>query len=849
MFNAEGLNAQQAIRSSKPIPLRQPAQVNLKQFEKLVVELTSYDDFLLEVGLRQFPIHINQHWPSFNSIVVSNYLGLSDSLLTIRSVLFIDAAQEPYTETLVSWHDESVNALNAMNSNGALNRMLSIKEKTIDTTDIDFRGRFVVSPLQDAEISQHANQMATIAAGAGNTSSTSKGVAWKSQVSSSSFQNLFPDDDSMLDELEVLVQNHSYGTTVQNYYGIEARAYDQSVIENPERLHVFSIGNAGQLSGSGNYANINGYATATGNFKMAKNVLVVGTHKKDFTIDTRNSRGPAYDGRVLPQLVAYGEDGTSDGAAVVSGLALVVQDEFMQKFGHLPDAAMVKSILIAGSQDIGLPGLDYEAGYGAIHGMKVMQVVREGHVIEGVVPSQGVVEFDVQVPVGTHHLQVALSWLDPAAPSGSSVALVNDVNLELTSPDGSTTWLPWVLSSMPNIDSLQKIARRKVDTINTIEFISLQAPTSGRYTIRVKASVLSTPDQRFALAYRIDEANSFQWTFPYENEAAETGSEIYLRWSTTFTTHAQLHYTIDGSTWIAWDNLIDIAKKFVTITLPDKPGSVKFRMTVSGTEYESNWLVLTPAIELSVGYDCPEKVMLNWPAIEGAVSYTVKALIGSIMQDVFTTTDTVFIFNKSMLPFRHFAVAPLLPAGLGLRSLTYRYDLTGSGCYYRFFTATPSDGAIDLQLQLSTTFGVKDVSFQRLSNVGFEQVAQVVPTTLLAQVNDTDAPSGVLQYRAQIELDDETLVTTDTVIAYLADTNTFSVFPNPAYRGELLTIFTNGQQVEIEFYDASGRKHDLVPLVIPVFKPEVNIDFVPGLYFYRISRNGVVQKNGRLLIR
>jgi len=41
-----------------------------------------------------------------------------------------------------------------------------------------------------------------------------------------------------------------------------------------------------------------------------------------------SSRGPAYDGRVKPELVAFAEDGSSGAAAIVSGISLVAQQTY-----------------------------------------------------------------------------------------------------------------------------------------------------------------------------------------------------------------------------------------------------------------------------------------------------------------------------------------------------------------------------------------------------------------------------------------------------------------------------------------------------------------------------------------
>ena len=108
-------------------------------------------------------------------------------------------------------------------------RTVSIKENAFDSLDIDLRERYVPSPLRDRAVTTHATTVASVAAGAGNSYYTGRGAAPGGTVSSSSFNNLFPDDAEQLAAEGAYVQNHSYGLGLENYYGGEAAAYDEQV--------------------------------------------------------------------------------------------------------------------------------------------------------------------------------------------------------------------------------------------------------------------------------------------------------------------------------------------------------------------------------------------------------------------------------------------------------------------------------------------------------------------------------------------------------------------------------------------------------------------------------------------
>ena len=127
-----------------------------------------------------------------------------------------------------------------------------------------------------------------------------------------------------------------------------------SVWNNPALVHVFSSGNSGSTASvAGLYGGIAGFANLTGSFKMAKNIITVGATDSFNIVAALSSKGPAFDGRVKPEMVAFGEDGTSGAAALVSGTAALIQHAYKSTYKNLPTAALVKAILLNSADDIG----------------------------------------------------------------------------------------------------------------------------------------------------------------------------------------------------------------------------------------------------------------------------------------------------------------------------------------------------------------------------------------------------------------------------------------------------------------------------------------------------------------
>jgi hypothetical protein len=200
--------------------------------------------------------------------------------------------------------------------------------------------------------------MTTIIASAGNSYYTGKGVAPQSRYSSSDFVNALPDTPAYYLQPVINIQNHSYGIGIQNYYGINASAFDLSENLNHTLQHIFSAGNSGNAtSTAGPYTGIPSFANITGNMKMAKNVLVIGAVDSSGKVSPLSSRGPAFDGRIKPELVAYGDDGSSGAAAIASGTCILVQQAFNIIRQMTAPSWLIRSVLINSASDIGAPGL------------------------------------------------------------------------------------------------------------------------------------------------------------------------------------------------------------------------------------------------------------------------------------------------------------------------------------------------------------------------------------------------------------------------------------------------------------------------------------------------------------
>ncbi|HEX2609289.1 MAG TPA: S8 family serine peptidase, partial [Flavisolibacter sp.] len=402
-----------------------------------------------------------------------------DTLLRQQAFQFIQNLREPKEELTTGAVDYSLNQVGyvhrAYPEIQGSSIMASVKERLFDTLDIDLKGRVFKTGLEINQQTSHASLMATIIGGAGNSSELARGAAPASELTSSSFTNLFPDKDSVFQAYHITVQNHSYGTVPENFYGNEAMAYDLQAHNLPVLLHIFSAGNSGNLtSATGTYAGIPEVSNLSGNFKQAKNILTVSAIDSVGTVMPLSSKGPAYDGRVKPELTAYGEDGSSGAAALVSGAAVLVQDSYKKmRTGRQPTSALVKAALINSADDIGAGEVDYATGYGKLNAFRAVETVLQERFGEDSLQQDEMRSFALTVPSGIARLKITLTWTDLPAQVNAAKALVNDLDALLTKDLSGASWQPWVLSAYPVKDSLLLPARRRTDTLNTVEQITL----------------------------------------------------------------------------------------------------------------------------------------------------------------------------------------------------------------------------------------------------------------------------------------------------------------------------------------------------------------------------------------
>ena len=271
---------------------------------------------------------------------------------------------------------------------------------------------------------------------------------------------------------------------------------------------------------------------------VAKNVIGVGAlyhYNNIFRIDdnwTDNgpgstpSQGPASDGRIKPDLTGpfdaiYTTDsvdgdgengyavgnyfnfgGTSGATPVVAGAVGLVYQMYKENHfsnnpsGELPHASTVKAILIADAFQYNFSKANrYQQGWGGVDVGNVYYIGENHFIVDESLALDTGQSTSYQIaPTGGGPLKISLVWTDTPASPGANPALVNDLDLKVIDPNGTIYWGNYGLET-----SQWSSSGGSRDTLNNVENVFIENPTSGTWTLEVIGKNIPYPYQTFAL--------------------------------------------------------------------------------------------------------------------------------------------------------------------------------------------------------------------------------------------------------------------------------------------------------------------------------------------------------------
>lgn len=287
------------------------------------------------------------------------------------------------------------------------------------------------------------------------------------------------------------------GSTVD--YNAAAAEFDRITQELKGFLLCFAAGNDGGRENTAlNYGP--GWANIGGDDKTTKNNFTVHASGKPGEHYDWACKGPTTDGRLKPDISAEGQYGTSFASPNLAGLINVLYESYKDSYGVMARSDVVKAVILNTAIDCDKRGIDFKTGFGSINPVAAHRAIQEKRIFTGEIETgtTDIREYSINVEAGLRELKVLLYWHDAPGTPGAGKALVNDLDIELVTPDAQTI-LTWTLDPTPG--KHYDLPTRKKDDVNNVEQVTLTDPQQGNYVIKVRGFFVPMGPQEFAVTY------------------------------------------------------------------------------------------------------------------------------------------------------------------------------------------------------------------------------------------------------------------------------------------------------------------------------------------------------------
>jgi hypothetical protein len=562
--NVAGYSSQQGTRAAQNYVLNADGTLNVFVLFHQDTRISDAEN-ILRAQVRKFTRLSDVGWKATGSLSAIRQLAERDE------IRWIDAPPPPILPENNNTR-QTINVDAVQNFNTATGQVqglggsgitVGVFDFGIDETHPDFGSRVLVS---DIGKHPHATHVAGVIAGDGTLSTGSdswgnpnngtpylwRGMAPQAQLIDADANMSFVAAKvrEYISVRSMDISNHSYSYSADGEYNAAGDGFHDQLIRGdatsdgtpiPAREYIYSSGNSGdQPRPTGTTQKQIGYFSLT---KQAKNGIMVGAFDPQIgQINPISSLGPAYDGRIKPDIVAPGTNvrstgycsltlddflqcsgapsgatsrsnfyhlaqGSSDAAAAVTGMLALALQQFEATFGAtnpgwVPRPSTLRAITIQSADDIAgplwytnadgpvqaFPGPDFVTGYGMVNAKNAVDLITGSKFREDFITAVCDSRTWWVKANGASPLKVTLAWDDwPGGPETPYTLprLVNDLDLELVAPSSSTVSYPWLLDQTVVNSAGVAIpdAQQTCDSDVTVQRKVLPTPTPKFYGV------------------------------------------------------------------------------------------------------------------------------------------------------------------------------------------------------------------------------------------------------------------------------------------------------------------------------------------------------------------------------
>jgi len=346
-------------------------------------------------------------------------------------------------------------------------------------------------------------------------------------------------------------------------------------------------------------------------------------------------------------------------------------------------------VLLNSADDIGNPGPDFKHGWGELNAFRAVKILEDRNYDSGLVSQSTSNNHDINIPNGIKEVKIMVYWHDKEASTSSSIALVNNINIQTISPIGSVV-NPWVLDPSPNSLNLDADAVRGLDSINNMEQITITDPIPGIYNLSVVGVSIPFGPQEYWVSYEL-QSEEISITYPIGGEGLVPGDFEMIRWDATDDTSSfMLEYTVDnGILWNTITAATAVNANYYNWQVPfniSDQARIRINRNNIYDESDANFTIVDVP-NLSVNWYCPDSIYVSWDSILGATGYEVS-MLGQKYMDSMTTvlnsglgTYTALIINPNPSNTNSwFSVCSKVNGKKGRRAIAVNAQSANSSC-------------------------------------------------------------------------------------------------------------------------------------------------------------------------